>query len=151
MSGSTDECSNCHHRRDAHARPGAHNSGRGCAHCDCPNFDQHRAVPPATIDGPAIAERFHVWYEHYAPQFGYETRRESAVPWEQVPENNRRLMAATVVAVLTEPGLVFCWEQDQPGLGTACDRAAWHTGPHSWDVHRAYLDMAQREEFGIRP
>lgn len=87
----------------------------------------------STIDGPAIAARFHEWYEHYAPAFGYETRAESAVPWEKVPEANRRLMAATVVAVLTEPHTVLCWEQDRPGLGTACDRAAWHTGPHSWE------------------
>lgn len=133
----TDECTFCHHRRDAHARAGAHNSGRGCAHCDCPNFDQQQmptARMASTIDGPAIAARFHEWYEHYAPAFGYETRPESAVPWERVPENNRRLMSATVVAVLTEPHTVLCWEQDGPGLGTACDRAAWHTGPHSWEA-----------------
>lgn len=44
-----------------------------------------------------LAQRFHEAYERLAPSFGYETRRESAVPWAQVPENNRRLMTATVL------------------------------------------------------
>lgn len=43
-----------------------------------------------------MAQRFHEAYERLAPSFGYETRRESAVPWAEVPESNRRLMAATV-------------------------------------------------------
>ena len=31
-----------------------------------------------------LARRFHDTYEMYAPRFNYETRRESAVPWEEV-------------------------------------------------------------------
>ena len=49
-----------------------------------------------------LAQRFHEAYERLAPSFGYETRRESAVPWEEVPENNRRLMTATA-AVAMQP------------------------------------------------
>ena len=49
-----------------------------------------------------IAKLFHQTYERLAPDFGYETRRESAVPWEDVPENNRRLMTATVRGVVDE-------------------------------------------------
>jgi hypothetical protein len=41
-----------------------------------------------------LARAFHETYERLAPDFGYETRRESAVPWEQVPENNKNLMIA---------------------------------------------------------
>ena len=41
-----------------------------------------------------LARRFHESYERLAPSFGYETRKESAVPWEQVPEQNRELMEA---------------------------------------------------------
>jgi hypothetical protein len=41
-----------------------------------------------------LARFFHETYERLAPEFGYETRPESAVPWEQVPEQNRRLMEA---------------------------------------------------------
>lgn len=47
-----------------------------------------------------IAKLFHETYERLAPEHGYKTRTESAVPWEQVPENNRNLMIATVKEVL---------------------------------------------------
>lgn len=49
-----------------------------------------------------IARRFHATYERLAPSYGYETRRESAVPWESVPERNRRLMSATCDEVVGE-------------------------------------------------
>jgi len=55
-----------------------------------------------------IAAEFHRVYEEWAPAHGYETRRESAVPWEEVPEANRRLMTATVASLcrmgVIEPG-----------------------------------------------
>lgn len=41
-----------------------------------------------------LAKLFHETYERLAPDFGYETRKASAVPWEQVPERNKRLMIA---------------------------------------------------------
>lgn len=47
-----------------------------------------------------VARRFHEAYERLAPEFGYETRPESAVPWERVPERNRALMIAVVSEVL---------------------------------------------------
>lgn len=47
-----------------------------------------------------LARLFHETYERLAPQFGYETRPESAVPWEQVPENNRALMTAVCREVM---------------------------------------------------
>jgi hypothetical protein len=43
-----------------------------------------------------IAKEFHDSYERNAPYFDYETRAESAVPWEEVPEKNRRLMYEVV-------------------------------------------------------
>lgn len=52
----------------------------------------------------SIARRFHDEYERLAPSFGYETRPDSAVAWEDVPEPNRRLMVATIAAVLTPEG-----------------------------------------------
>lgn len=42
----------------------------------------------------AMAQRFHEAYERLAPGFGYETRKESAVPWDEVPLRNKRLMIA---------------------------------------------------------
>lgn len=53
----------------------------------------------------SIAIHFHEAYERLAPSFGYETRKESAVRWEDVPENNRKLMIATV-ADLMEQGVI---------------------------------------------
>lgn len=47
-----------------------------------------------------IARMFHDAYERLAPEFGYTTRRESAVPWERVPVENRRLMVAVAGEVM---------------------------------------------------
>jgi len=47
-----------------------------------------------------LARRFHETYERLAPSFGYETRKASAVPWDQVPENNRKLMTAVCAEIL---------------------------------------------------
>jgi hypothetical protein len=48
-----------------------------------------------------IARQFHSVYEALAPYEGYRTRDESAVPWEDVPEANKRLMVRTVETLLT--------------------------------------------------
>lgn len=53
----------------------------------------------------AIAAEFHAAYERLAPAHGYETRKASAVPWEQVPANNRALMTA-VAAELLDRGVI---------------------------------------------
>ena len=41
-----------------------------------------------------LAKKFHEIYERLAPDFGYSTRKASAVPWEDVPEANKKLMIA---------------------------------------------------------
>ena len=52
-----------------------------------------------------IAKAFHTTYEALAPYFGYETRFLSAVPWDQVPDRNKRLMRADVDS-LNEAGVI---------------------------------------------
>jgi hypothetical protein len=52
-----------------------------------------------------IARRFHETYESLAPDHGYETREESAKPWEAVPAQNKNLMIATVERLL-ETGVI---------------------------------------------
>ena len=47
-----------------------------------------------------VACQFHDTYERLAPDYGYETRPESAVPWKDVPAANRALMTATVKVIL---------------------------------------------------
>jgi hypothetical protein len=56
--------------------------------------------PGHTLAPEEVAQAFHEEYERLAPSHGYETRRESAVPWAEVPEPNRDLMIATVKAVI---------------------------------------------------
>jgi hypothetical protein len=46
-----------------------------------------------------IAQAFHETYERLAPDFGYKTREASAVPWEDVPDANKRLMIAVASEV----------------------------------------------------
>jgi len=47
-----------------------------------------------------IAKAFHQSYEELAPKFQYQTRRASAVPWEDVPDHNRNLMIAVAQELL---------------------------------------------------
>lgn len=64
------------------------------------------AVLPSDItleEAEHLAAYFHASYESLAPLFGYQTREDSSVAWEDVPEQNRRLMVETcrhVVAAL---------------------------------------------------
>lgn len=54
----------------------------------------------SNLNSVVIAEQFHAAYENLAPTYGYKTRDESAVPWQEVPAANRQLMEATVEALL---------------------------------------------------
>jgi hypothetical protein len=47
-----------------------------------------------------LAQRFHESYERQAPSCGYETRKESAKPWSEVPEKNKTLMIAVCKEML---------------------------------------------------
>lgn len=47
-----------------------------------------------------LARFFHETYERLAPDYNYQTRKASAVPWEKVPDNNKRLMIAVANEVL---------------------------------------------------
>lgn len=49
-----------------------------------------------------IAKNFHESYERLAPEFDYKTREASAVPWEDVPDNNKNLMIAVVTDLLEQ-------------------------------------------------
>jgi hypothetical protein len=62
-----------------------------------------------------IARQFHFTYERLAPRFGYETRPETAVPWEDLPDENRKLMIAVVVDLLAAGKIGY-----PPGTGGEC-------------------------------
>jgi hypothetical protein len=61
-----------------------------------------KLIIPLNIQAEGLARRFHELYEELAPAYGYETRKESAVPWEKVPEKNRRLMVEVCRRILAE-------------------------------------------------
>lgn len=49
-----------------------------------------------------IARRFHEVYEELAPAHGWKTQKRSAVPWEEIPIENRQLMIDVVTQLLKE-------------------------------------------------
>lgn len=77
-------------------------------------------------DHAATAQAFHEAYERLAPSFGYETRKESAVPWEDVPENNRALMTAVCAEVV---GALVA-ERDE----AVRERDSWRTLAEGWKL-----------------
>lgn len=70
----------------------------------------------ALRDPEALARQFHNTYERLAPLFGYETRQESAVPWDQVPEPNRLLM----IEVARHVARAALGDQEAPTDPAAC-------------------------------
>lgn len=52
------------------------------------------------MNAEELAKLFHETYERVAKDEGYKTREESAVPWEDVPSDNKRVMIATAAEVL---------------------------------------------------
>ena len=65
-------------------------------------------------DAESVAKLFHEAYERLAPSFGYETRQATRVPWENVPERNKRLMIAATAEVLA---MLFPPEEPTPLSG----------------------------------
>lgn len=59
-----------------------------------------RGASAAAVD--EIAEAFHRAYERAAPALGYTTREASCKPWAEVPDENKRVMRATVESLLAD-------------------------------------------------
>lgn len=51
-------------------------------------------------DGECLARMFHLHYEALAPLYNYETKKESRVEWENVPEPNKTLMIVVAKQLL---------------------------------------------------
>ena len=62
----------------------------------------YRELAAALSSPETLARKFHEAYERLAPEFNYTTRKASAVPWDSVPENNRRLMIAVCAEIARE-------------------------------------------------
>lgn len=69
--------------------------------------------PPISVDQLAeqIARHFHSTYERLGPSYGWESQESARdKDFDELPESNRRLMVATVKALL-ESGVI------EPGSG----------------------------------
>lgn len=60
----------------------------------------------------AVAQLFHETYERLAPEYNYQTRTASAVPWSHVPANNRELMIAVAEHVLSQLQIIVALKTD---------------------------------------
>lgn len=58
--------------------------------------------PNTNTEAEKLAQLFHQTYETLAPSFTYHTRKASAVPWEDVPANNKGLMIAVAQHVIDQ-------------------------------------------------
>lgn len=64
------------------------------------SLHRRSAVFELEMTPEALARQFHETYERLATNYGYTTRRTSAVPWEEVPEPNKSLMIAVATEIL---------------------------------------------------
>jgi hypothetical protein len=78
---------------------------RGPGYLHEPSTLVQARLPVPDVPSPAekLARRFHETYERLAPDYGYKTREASAVPWEDVPFQNKRLMIAVAQELLDQP------------------------------------------------
>ena len=77
-----------------------------------------------------LAKLFHDTYERLAPAFSYKTRKASAVPWTDVPPNNKGLMIAVAHeindAIRTEK-LKLLAEVREQVVGEDVEYVKWYT------------------------
>jgi len=96
------------------------------------------------------AKAAHDKYEEYAPMVGYETKKESRVPWEDLPEHHQHLMCVSTKAAIRAylkdaPGRLnskrmICQHRDIPAMGIVA-HAEYTAG---WDA--AVAELAQEVE-----
>ncbi len=55
-----------------------------------------------------LAALFHTTYEALAPDYGYKTRKDTAVPWGSVPDDNKQLMIAVAQEILNKLRCTTC-------------------------------------------
>lgn len=91
-----------------HTKPCPYNSAVPCVQypddsCGCDPCEECEIKLKAAGE---LAKLFHETYERLAPDFGYKTREASAVPWDDVPEQNKNLMiavAGNILSILSKP------------------------------------------------
>lgn len=102
---------------------------------------------PHVYDGVAevVAEKFHETYERLAPEFGYETRRESARPWLDIPRANRQLMTAVVRSLMFEQHAI-----EVPFPGSPSPTAASEAAPSARARIKVMADLFDNDEDRVK-
>jgi hypothetical protein len=85
--------------RRAYAQQGWDVQYQTAGQFDVPELLSIRPREQRLMSDEDVAQLFHDTYERLAPEHGYETRKASAVPWEDVPTNNKSLMIAVAGVV----------------------------------------------------
>lgn len=106
-------------------------------------------IPPLArrSDAEYVARAFHETYEELAPLHGYKTRDASAVPWEDVPEQNKALMINVAHHLLDGGVISRAFSQSDtrwPALGSAEDADRTHQWAREtmlmWEAERKALE-----------
>jgi hypothetical protein len=72
-----------------------------------------RQIPPEMSPAEYLARKFHEAYEGLAPEFNYETRKKSRVPWDELKGKNKKLMIATAQKLIDD-GAVKLLPPEEP-------------------------------------
>lgn len=65
-----------------------------------PKGEKSATIDISKLTPEQLAKKFHTTYERLASNHGYKTRKDSAVDWADVPENNKSLMIAVAAELL---------------------------------------------------
>ena len=90
-----------------------------------------------------LARLFHETYERLAPSFGYETRKESAKPWESVPVQNKLLMTAVCDEIVNGPiraARLAGWEECREACLKRIDGSSYGHGSTAKNMERKLRD-----------
>jgi hypothetical protein len=105
--------------------------------------EARRAVSPDPVQ--EAARLFHETYERLAPEHGYRTREASAVPWEDVPAENKALTLATVREVLFRGGWVQLTDEERELCADLLDDYQDEI-PEKATAKSAYLKLATLQQ-----
>lgn len=95
-----------------------------------------------------VARAFHDTYEQLAPHYGYTTRKESAVPWDQLPDNLRALMTRTV-SYLVETEEIVPGKDGDFGWVLRGLRKGRFFARYGWNGVGQYIFLVKAEDVGM--
>lgn len=132
---------NCRPGDRKHIKPCAPTEDETVCACGCTAYDEF-CMEIGELNPEALARKFHETYERLAPSFGYETREQSAKPWEEGPQQNKDLMTAVCKQII-----VYMAAQDPPIM----DRIEMESGVSVFDGHPFVTIHTGKEKGQLTP